>query len=336
MKRIFILILLTSSVLYSQVGGENIYNFLNLTSSSRQAALGGKVITLLDDINQPSWNPSVISQKLDNQLSINYLNYLADISLISASYAHLINSHFGTVHSNISYLNYGNFIKADEEGNEIGEFKAYDLAVSFGYSYNFIKTDFYIGGNVKLINSVIENYSSIGIGADLGLLYYNENEPYAITLVIRNIGYQVTAYDELKEDLPLEVDLGASYELENVPITWHVTLDNLQQWDIGKSNPSNATTNIDGEVIEEKITFFDNAFRHLSLGVELFPNKGFNLRLGYNFRRSEELFLTDKRSFAGFTAGFGIKLNKMKFNYAFSKYHPASNSSTFSMLINLN
>ena len=46
--------------------------------------------------------------------------------------------------------------------------------------------------------------------------------------------------------------------------------------------------------------------------------------------------LVDQRTFAGFTAGFGLKMNRLKLNYAFSKYHPASNVSTFSLLINLN
>ncbi|SFS77885.1 type IX secretion system protein PorQ [Lutibacter maritimus] len=336
MKKIVILIFLFSTTLYAQVGGENIYNFLNLTSSSRQAALGGKVITLIGDINQPIWNPSTINSSIENQLAINYLNYLADISFISASYAHLINRNFGVIHTNISYLNYGNFISADEEGNETGNFKAYDLSFSLGYAYNFEGSDFFLGGNIKFINSVIENFSSYGIGTDFGLLYYNEYSPYVVTLIVRNLGYQVKVYDEIREKLPLDISFGTSYKLENVPITWHFVIDNLQQWDIAVSNPSNETTSIDGEISEEKSSFLDNAFRHISVGAELFPDKGFNLRFGYNFRRSKELFLTDKRTFAGFTAGFGIKLNKLKFNYAFSKYHPATNSSTFSLLVNLN
>ena len=48
-----------------QVGGEQIYQFLNLSSSARQVALGGEVLTLLDDVNQPIWNPSVINEDLD-------------------------------------------------------------------------------------------------------------------------------------------------------------------------------------------------------------------------------------------------------------------------------
>lgn len=334
-KYILILFLITSN-LYGQVGGESVYNFLNLTGSSRQAALGGKTLTLFDDVNQPNWNPSTINQSIDNNIAINYMNYLADINYLSASFAHMIDRNIGTFHTGISYLNYGDFISSDEYGNETGSFKAYDLSFSLGYSYNFHRSDFYIGGNIKLINSVIENYSSFGLAVDVGVSYYNEYLPYTLTIVMRNLGYQVTVYDNVRENLPLQVDLGASYKMENVPITWHFTFDNLQKWNIAVANPSNSVTDINGETSEEKITFLDTAIRHFSVGAEFFTEGAFNLRLGYNFRRSKELMLVDKRTFAGFTAGFGIKMNKLKFNYAFSKYHPASNSSTFSLLINLN
>lgn len=336
MKKIIQLIFLISLSSFSQVGGESIYSFLNLTGSAKQAALGGKALTLLDDVNQPLWNPSAINQELDNLLSVSYMNYLADVNLTSASFAHMVSRKFGTMHAGITYLNYGKFIGADENGIETGTFKAYDLAFSIGYSYNIFKTDFFVGANVKLINSVIENYSSFGVGTDLAVLYYNEYEPYVFTIVIRNIGYQVTVFDETREELPLQIELGASYKLENVPITWHFTFDNLQKWDISTSNPSNATTDINSTITDEKISFLDNTIRHFSIGTEFFPESAFNIRLGYNFRRSKELQLIDKRTFAGFTAGFGLKMNKLKFNYAFSKYHPASNASTFSLQINLN
>lgn len=336
MKKVFLILVLLNATVYSQVGGESIYNFLNLTSSSRQAALGSNTLTLVDDVNQPAWNPSTINNFIQNQVSVNYVNYLADISLLSISYAPYINNKIGTIHSHVSYLNYGTFISSDDEGNETGSFNAYDVVISVGYGVKIKNTDLHFGANFKYINSVIDIYSSNGLGSDIGLLFFNENNPLAVTVVVRNIGFQTKTFDETYEKLPLNISLGASYSLENVPITWHFTVDDLQQWKLAVSNPSNSTTSIDGEVTEEKINFFDNAIRHFSLGAELFPKKGFNIRLGYNFRRSKELFLTDKRTFAGLTAGFGIKFNKMKLNYSFSKYHPATNSNTFSLLINLN
>jgi hypothetical protein len=46
MKLTLILFLLLSTLTYSQVGGGQVFNFLNVTTSARQAALGGEVLTL--------------------------------------------------------------------------------------------------------------------------------------------------------------------------------------------------------------------------------------------------------------------------------------------------
>ena len=336
MKKIVILLLLIPVFVFPQVGGESIYNFLNISSSARQAALGGKVYTLLDDVNQPFWNPAALNENMNNILAVNYLNYLTDLNMGSVSYAFKINDKIGSIQTGVNYLNFGEFVGANEDGDETGIFKAFDLAYSIGYSRQIKNTNLYIGANIKLINSVIENYSSFGLGGDLGILFKSENGPLIMTIVLRNYGYQITAYDEIREKLPFQIDLGASYELKNVPITWFFSLDNLQKWNIAVSNPSNSTTDIEGQITEEQISFLNNFVRHFSLGIELFTKNNFNIQLGYNFRRSKELAIIDKRTYAGLTAGFGINWKKIKFNYAFSKYHPVSNSSTFSLQINLN
>ncbi len=335
MKNIYLFLVLffLSLTVSSQTGGESIYIFLNGSGSARQAALGGRAITLTDDVNQPIFNPATINQKMVNKLGVNYISFLAGINYLSTSYAFRIKNietfHFGAV-----YNDYGKMIRADEGGIEDGEFGAHDLAFSLGYAHNFKGTDLYLGANVKLINSVIDNYSSFGIGSDIGFMIYNEDKPFMFTLVARNIGYQMKEYDEVKEDLPFEIMLGMSYKLEHVPIKWHFIFDNLQKWDVAVSNPSNSTTDVDGELIEEEIGFVDNAIRHLSIGAELFPENIINIRLGYNFRRSYEMKLIDKRTFAGISAGFGLNFKKFSFNYAYTKYHPAANTSTFSLQIN--
>jgi len=335
MKKIILLFIATSMNLYSQVGGESIYSFLNLTGSAKQAALGGNIVTLLNDINQPIWNPSIINESLDNKLGVNYLNFLGDINYASASYAHKFNERIGTFQTAVTYLNYGSFIGADEDGIEQGSFRAYDFSLSIGYSYNILDSDFYVGANVKLINSVIENYSSFGFGSDIGVSYFSEYKRAMYTIVIRNIGYQITAYDEIREKLPLQIIMGASFEMEKVPITWYLSVNDIQQWTIAISNPSNSTTDLDGVESEEEISSINNAMRHFTIGAEFFAKSVFNLQLGYNFRRANELKLKDVRTFAGLSAGFGLNFDKFNFNYAFTKYHPASNTSTFSLQLNL-
>ncbi|MFK8060726.1 MAG: type IX secretion system protein PorQ [Polaribacter sp.] len=319
----------------AQVGGQNVYQFLNLSTSARQIALGGEVLTLLDDVNQPIWNPSVINDNIDNKLSVNYTSYLAGINIGSVSYAKIISRRFGTIHGSIKYLDYGTLIGADEKGNENGNFNANDIAVSVGYAINIPNTNLYFGSNIRVINSNIANFSSTGISTDLALLYNNPYKPFAITFVARNIGTQIQTFNGVQESLPFKLALGASYQLEHVPLKWYGTLDNLQQWDISVANPSDQTTDLEGNVTSEEVGFLGNALRHFVIGAELFPKSAINIRVGYNFRRAAELKLQNARTFSGISFGFGIKMNKFKFNYAYSKYHSATNASTFSLLIDL-
>ena len=114
-----------------------------------------------------------------------------------------------------------------------------------------------------------------------------------------------------------------------------MTFENLQQWNISFNNPNQAQTSIDGNTTQEKTSFLGNVLRHTIFGIELFPKKAVNLRLGYNFRRAEELLVEDIRNFSGISAGFGLKLNKIKFNYSYSKYTLAGNTSLFGLTINL-
>lgn len=337
MKKSIIVIVvgLFSCSLWSQTGGESVYSFLNTPSYARQIALGGKTLTLIDDVNQPTWNPATISNVLHQQLAVNYTSYLAGIHMGSVSYAYEINKHVETLHANIKYINYGTLIRADEEGKELGTFNANDIALSIGYARNIPRSDFYYGANIKLIYSAIDNFSSTGIALDVGLSYYSADHPFTFALVARNIGTQISSFNGTREKLPFEVALGASYKLERVPLRWYLTLDNLQKWQVGIANPSNATTDLEGNTTQESVSFLNNAFRHVIIGAELFPDSAINLRVGYNFRRSQELKLQNVRSFGGLSFGFGLKMNKVKLNYAYSKFHAASNVSTFSLQIDL-
>ncbi len=334
-KSIIFFFFIISTGSYSQIGGQSVYQFLNLVTSPRQAALGGKVITIYDnDVNTAHFNPATINQDMDNHLALNYGSLFGEVSYGTASYAYTYDRHVQTFQAGVNYVNYGNFEGYDENGTATAEFTGSEIALSFGYAYNIPFTDFHIGASGKLISSTLESYNSFGGAIDLGGIYIDEDNDINIALVVRNIGTQFTRYNEANEQLPLEIIAGISQELENVPIRWHVTFENLQQWNIAFSNPNRAIGTIDGGAEEEKVSFFNNALRHTIVGLELFPQKGFNLRLGYNFRRAEELRLLEQRNFSGLSVGFGLRFNKIKLNYSYSRYTLAANSSLFGLTIN--
>lgn len=321
---------------FSQVGGENVYQFLNLISSPRQAALGGKTITTYDyDVNQPLFNPASINEEMNGRLALNYSNYLGDVNYGTASYAYTYDKHINTFHAGVTYINYGKFDGRNEFGEATGTFSGGEVALSLGYAYNVPWTNLYLGANAKFISSTLESYQSFGAAADIGAIYVDDKNDINYGLVVRNFGTQITTYNGEKEKLPFEVIAGISQELENVPVRWHLTLENLQKWKVAFSNPARSEQTIDGGTQEEKVGFLSNAFRHVIFGIEVLPQRAINIRLSYNFRRAAELKILEQRTFSGISAGFGIRFNKFRFDYSYSRYTSASNTSQFGLMINL-
>ena len=333
---LFTVLLLMFRPTQSQTGGNATFKFLNLSISAKQAALGGKVYTSLkNDIFQPAFNPATLDSTLNNKIGVNYADYLSDINYGNFAYAR----HFkkiGLLYAAVSYINYGRFDYADVNGDRHGTFGASEGALILGYAYRIPDTHWHLGANTKFILSALQNYSATGIAFDFGLLYQNDKKGIATGLTARNFGFQLTTYQGTKESLPFEVDLSFAKTFLHAPFKWFVTIENIQKPKIAFVNTAHNTQDPNGNVIEEDIKFTDHLFRHLIVGVELFPRKRFNLRAGYNFRRGAELSQKDERFGSGFNFGFGLHLNKFEVNYAYSNYNYASGTNFISITINLN
>jgi len=320
----------------AQVGGKYTYEFLNLISSPREAALGGKVLTNYDwDTSQALHNPAAINTEMDGQLALNFVNYFADINYGSVSFAKSFSEKKHLINAGVTYIDYGAFDGYDENGNSTGKFSGNEFALTIGYMYAVPNSDLKIGANGKFISSKLEAYSSIGGALDLAMLYDFKNSNSQLTLVASNIGTQFSTYENTKEKIPFHVDLAFGRKLDKLPLKWHIVFENLQQWDLSFSNPARSEIDLDGVETQEEISFFNKLTQHIVIGGELFHGKAINLRFGYNFRRGHELKIEGNRVFAGITAGFGLKLNKYRVNYAFQKFSAAANVHTFGLNINL-
>ena len=109
-----LIIFLISSVLFinkltAQVGGNNTFDFLNLVSSSRVAALGGDFLSINDgDITLALNNPSLINPKMNHYLSLSIVDYYADINYGFAAYSHSFEK-YGSFVGAVQFVNYGKF-----------------------------------------------------------------------------------------------------------------------------------------------------------------------------------------------------------------------------------
>lgn len=334
--KIFLLLFSLAFSAAAQIGGKHTYQFLNLVNSPKQAALGGKNITgYTYDPASAFYNPATINKEMKNQLSLNYVSYFSDVNYGSAAYAFEISPKIGIIHAGITYINYGTFDGYDEFGNSTGTFTGDEVAASVGYAYNIPNSDFYAGANLKFITSKLEQYTSYGGAIDLGLTYLNEEKGIVASAVFRNIGTQFKPYDEVTESIPFEFDLGVSQKISELPIRYHITLENMQQWKLAFRNTARDEVDLEGNVKKDHPSVFNNALRHVILGLELFPDKGFNIRLGYSFRRSEELRIVDERAFAGLSGGISVKFGRFRLSYTYAQYSAAANTSFFGLNIDL-
>lgn len=324
MKKVLIFSLILSGIVSFAQNGTNVYSFLNIPVSARQAALGGDAITIRDyDVSFAIANPSLLNPDSDKQLSVNATAYLADSKYGTIGFAkELENGHMVTV--NARYMSYGNIPRTDESGFEMGEFSASDVAVGAGYAYRF-EEDWTIGGGLNFITSKIDTYSSSAISGNAGITYHNKQNKEVASLVFRNFGYQFKSFNGERENLPFRIDLGYTKILKAFPLAITITAHDLQKFDISSEyNLNDQEVNIGRKIAD-----------HFSIGAELFPEKNFNVRLGYNAKRGNELAVVDQRNFSGLSAGFGLKISKFKIDYAHVRYHNSSNVNQLGLSIDL-
>jgi hypothetical protein len=328
-RRVFIWILLLPALMpriYAQTGGKYVYNFLNLSYSSKMMGLGGSLVSVHD--NNPAlllMNPSYISERQHNTLSLNYTDYFAHNNGMSAIYSYTFPK-AGSFAFSVQALAYGNFQGMDENGVETGKFTAGDYAITLGWGRE-LSPNFSIGANLKTIFSHYDSYFSSGLAVDIAGSYYNEEKRLSITLLAKNIGTQVKAYAPgNRELLPFDLQLALSQRLKHVPIRYHISLHSLYRWNMnyyGHDNPFLETDAISGELqYPSKVAqFTDNLFRHFIFGIEIEPVKYFSIQLAYNHNIHQEMKVLSRKSMAGFS--YGIQLNIKGIRVGFSRLHYA-------------
>jgi hypothetical protein len=335
MKRNLLSLLFAVALLQTlsgQPGGEGVFSFLQLTSSAKTAALGGIQVALPDaDPDLVLQNPALLSPGMNNKISINYAKYLAGIGFGCGAYARDLGK-FGMAAIGIQFMDYGQFVAADENGLITGSFGAADYAMNLSFAKS-IGTSFTVGASLKPIYSHLENYHAFGIAADLGMVRNTADHLSSFALCFKNIGSQITTYYDngSYEKIAWSLQLGYTKKLQFAPLRFSMTAYDLNHW-----NPAVTTTDPNGiDSQSSGRSPFSSVMRHLSLGAEIFPENKVTFRIGYNYRRHEDLFVAGQSGFVGFTTGLGINLAAFCFNYALSGYYQGSLVQNFSLTADL-
>jgi hypothetical protein len=331
-----LLFLFLFSFLFSsaQLGGQSVFNSLNIQGSARVGALGGNFFAVKDgDITLAAINPSILDSTMDGKLAVSYVDYFSKTNFGFVNYGQRINQKI-TASASLQFFGYGKMDELDPLGNPTGSFNAGDYVLSLGAGYQ-VDSLWSVGANFKTIYSSIADYYSLGMALDFAATYNNPQKRFTAVALIKNVGVQLHTYTEgTREALPFEMQIGFTKRPQHAPFRFSVIYEHLEKWDLSYTNPNAdlVTDPITGEVVEDrKFELGDQFMRHLVFGTEFLLTETFNIRIGYNYRRRQELKLQDKPALAGASVGLGLNLKRFQIGYARAIYHAAGPSNHFTV-----
>ena len=303
-KVVFALFGILFTLMMKAQESQEVFTFLRLPVSAHVAALGGDNVTIDDD--DPTLifhNPALICNTADKSINLNFMTYMEGAKTASASFIKAWGER-ATWGASAQYMNYGSMKEMTPDNIELGDFSAKDIAVAGTFAY--LLSNRWSGGvTLRFVSSSIAGYNSIGIASDLGLNYFDEERGWSLSAVAKNLGGQVKAYQDEYEKIPLDLLIGVSKRLNAAPIRFSATFSRLNRWD----------------------TSF---IQHVALGVDVFIGENIYIAGGYNFRRRDEMKVSDgdgsSSHGAGLSVGAGLSLKRFKLNVAYAKYHVSASS----------
>ena len=315
-RLLFVLLWVGIGVAAAQTqGGNPVFGFIKNPATAEVAALGGSNVSLIgNNVAAGFSNPSLLRPGHHGQVATSFSNLLAGISQYSAMAGYSMGGK--TVGLGIQYLNYGSIDQTDAAGTMLGVYRPSDFAVQMGVSKEY-KENFWLGATAKFIHSNYGVYRSSALALDASINYFNESQGLQAGLVVSNMGSQLNAYaGAVKEELPFEIMAGISKKLEEAPLQFSLTLQQLQRFNLLGTD----STFIISES-GKNYSSFDKMMSHVVLGAQLTLSDNIHCNLGYNVLRRQSLNgYNITNGLNGVTFGVGVILDKLHINYATGFY----------------
>ena len=323
----FSVILFNSDVYSQQKLAQTGFHFLSVGTDARATAMGESFSTVEGSSSSLFYNPAGIARvEPFIDISLNQMNWIADIDYISGSFAiNIAERKYGIFGISFLSVNYGEFLWTQVADNEKGYEdisgwgEPHSLMFGFGYGKE-LSDKFAVGGQVKYVNqdlgrsyvpiitendtaSVTKKYSLDVFAFDFGTIYRTGFKSLAFGMAVRNFAREIK-FEKESFQLPLTFKIGASINaLDFFPYlsdqhSFFVSVDAVHP----RSYPE-----------------------FLNIGGEYIFMKMLALRLGY---------ITNNDDF-GFTSGFGINKFGFSIDYSYTPFNVFDNVNRVSIKFTL-
>jgi len=345
--------------------------FLQIEPDSRAAGMGMTGVAVADNAAALFWNPAGLAAQTGTEVAFTHAPWLPNLGA-DLFFEYLAGRHhlegIGTFAGHVTFLNLGEQERTDEQGNSLGTFRSYDLAVGASYGTQ-VRNNLSVGGGLRLIYSNLasgievggqETRAGVAVAADLGVLYRlpafgdGRFRP-SVGLNLANMGPSIQYSDNPQSDpIPTNIRLGTAITAnldEYNRITWAFDANKLlvDKDSSGQAAPfyealftswGSITVDIDGPPepgeTNNQPPETVGVFRQFTYGtgLEYWYNNLFALRAGYFYEDPSN----GNRQFATFGAGFRYNLvgADLSYIYALEENSPLADQLRLSLTLNLN
>ena len=337
--------------------------FLQLAPDSRAGGMGESGTALADNSAAIFWNPAGLAFQTGSEVSITHSNWLPqfhlDIFYDYLTYKQYVDDIDGTVSASITFMNFGQFVRTDAAGNQVGTFRSFDGALTLGYATK-LSNDWGIGFNARVIHSRLSTKGTseeqgtgvaTSVSFDIAAMWRpaklnlpligNFDNRLSIGANLSNVGPNIYYIDKKQADpIPTNLRLGFAFRLfQNEYNSLTYTLDFSR---LLIQVPSDSTQSRDGWA-KSLITSWGNKnmLREIvtTMGFEYWYGKPgdfmFALRAGYFYEDPD----FGNRKFITIGAGLRYDLYGFDFSYLTTSVfknganHPLNDTLRFTVLI---
>ena len=276
----------TASSVNSNVG-TSAFGFLKINVGARAGGMAGAFTGLADDESALYYNPSGIAFLEGKRFIFEYHNYFADLQ---SGFVGFIRPVWGDkmLGVAIDYLNYGEFIKTDLSGNNLGTFGGSDFMLSASLAAKHGEYIAY-GGSLKFIYEKLDRFSATGVAVDLSAKYQSDRARYTAGIIVQNLGFQLSALGTEKDKLPLTVRIGGAVKPRGLPM----------------------------RLAADVIVPVDNSV-DFAVGTEYVALRPLYLRLGWNSYGANYRIEGSDDKWAGLGVGFGFDYRRIQISYSYT------------------
>lgn len=338
--------------------GEAAVPFLMIAPGARNGGMGEGGVALPIDVNAVYWNPAGLAFQYDdpensykNEISLMHSKWLPQFNFSDLWYDFLAARFYiediGMLGVSLTYLNLGENVHTDENGNELGTFDSKEYAIGVSYAAK-LKPNLSLGTTLKYIRSELSNVQ-VGsenqdgrahtLAVDLGVLWtpaYNFlDNRLNVGVNLSNVGPKITYIDQKQADpIPTNFKAGLAYKVFDDGFNkFHVIYDMNKLLVVRDSSSSD---NFMKAIFYSSWTNygFSEQLRRLthSLGIEYHYGTLIALRSGFFYEDPSY----GARKFITFGGGLEVSMFKFDFSYLWTwadEDHPLSDTIRYSLTV---